>query len=40
MQLKGDISGLDSLERQLEDVYLDHLADAGEKGRTRSHSRG
>ncbi len=31
MQFKGDISGLDALERQLEDVYLDRLADAGEK---------
>ena len=31
MQFKGDISGLDELERQLEDAYLDRLADAGEK---------
>lgn len=31
MKFKGDISGLDALERQLEDVYLDRLADAGEK---------
>ena len=31
MQLKGDISGLVARVRQLEDVYLELLADAGEK---------
>ncbi len=31
MQLKGDISGLDKLERQLEEKYIGRLAEAGEK---------
>lgn len=31
MEFKGDVSGLDELERKMEEEYLNRLAEAGEK---------
>ena len=40
MEFKGDTSGLDELERQMEATYMDRLAEAGEKAVREAVERG
>lgn len=40
MKSKGDVSGIDEMMRQVEEEYLDRIADAGEKACAEAVARG